>query len=128
VKLAAVGLLILIFFNSFAEEVNVHELQGLSKHLQLFIAPRNEDEIGKVEAVCKCVLINAQKSMSSSAYKEFSISLTEYATDAESAMADFESMIKNGPPRPSLQLMNQLQGLGEYVELCAKTEGVEVEF
>jgi hypothetical protein len=128
VKLAGAVLLILIFFNSFAEEVNVHELQGLSKHLQLFIAPRNEDEISKVEAVCKCVLINAQKSMSSSEYKEFSLSLTEYATHAESAMADFESMIKNGPPRPSLQLMNKLQGLSEYIESCARSEGVEVEF
>jgi hypothetical protein len=112
---------------SIAKEQNMASIDKVSKNIQLFIAPSNEDQLETFEKVCNCIAVKASSSWGDKKFSVFSDSLADYAHLSTKAMSDMESMLKNGSPRPSPNLLSGLTELSVFVAECEKKYGISVE-
>ena len=130
VKILNVGLLVLFAFSPFVQSKAVNLTNELSQNLQYLIMPTADDDeyFQKFDKLCECASDEVVKKFSDEQLKDFGNQLSSFAKQTESVTQNIELLLKNGPPKPSNELMSYLQLIREPVEACEKKYNIKVEF
>ncbi|MBY7832887.1 hypothetical protein KW463_08550 [Vibrio fluvialis] len=129
-KILNIGLLILSIFSPFVQSNAMTLVNEMSQNLQYVIMPTADDDeyFQKFDKLCKCVSEEVEKQLSNDQLRDFNTQLNLFAEQTESAAKDMALLLKNGPPKPSSELMSYLQLIEEPIVACEKRFNIRVEF